>query len=298
MTHPIFKGSIVAIITPLTEQGQVDYSSLKNLVDYHVESGTDAIVVCGTTGETVTLSEEEALEVTQKVVEYANKRIPVIAGTGSNSTAKAIAYTQKVEKLGVDACLSVVPYYNKPSQEGIYQHFKAIADATKLPVILYNVPGRTVVSMSVDTVVRLAQLDNVIGIKDADPDLHRVGQIVSRTKDSNFFHLSGEDGTALDAIAMGSNGVISVSANVMAKPWAEIVHTALEGNYLKALEMEQQYAEVHKVLFVEPNPTPAKWAAWKLGLIASPAQRLPLVALSPAGQEKVTQVFTAAKLLK
>ncbi|RIY38457.1 4-hydroxy-tetrahydrodipicolinate synthase [Psittacicella gerlachiana] len=298
MSYPIFRGSIVAIITPLDENGNVDYASLQNLVEYHVQSGTSAIVACGTTGEAVTLTEEESLEVIRKVVEFANKRVPVIAGTGSNCTAKAIAYTKKVEALGVDACLTVVPYYNKPNQEGLYQHFKAIAESTALPQILYNVPGRTVVSLDVDTIVRLAQLPNVIAIKDAHPDLHRVGEIVSRTKEFNFVHLSGEDPTALDAIALGSNGVVSVSANVIAKEWAQIVETALNGDYAKALELNRQYANVHTSLFIEPNPTPAKWIAYKLGLIKTPNQRLPLVGLSEAGQEKLTKVLTAAKVFK
>ncbi|RIY32160.1 4-hydroxy-tetrahydrodipicolinate synthase [Psittacicella melopsittaci] len=298
MSNPILRGSIVAIITPLDNQGNVDYQSLKNLVEYHIQSGTKGIVACGTTGEAVTLSDEESLEVIAKVVEFTNKRVPVIAGTGSNCTAKAIAYTKKVEALGVDACLTVVPYYNKPSQEGLYQHFKAIAESTHLPQVLYNVPGRTVTSLDVDTIVRLAQLPNVIAIKDAHPDLHRVGQIVSRTKDLNFIHLSGEDGTALDAIALGSSGVVSVSANVIAREWAEIVDVALQGDYAKALELNRPYEKLHASLFIEPNPTPAKWVAHQLGLIATPNQRLPLLTLSEAGEKKLTQIFTEAKIFK
>ncbi|RIY31813.1 4-hydroxy-tetrahydrodipicolinate synthase [Psittacicella hinzii] len=299
MSSPILRGSIVAIITPLDQNGEVDYQSLQNLVEYHIQSGTSAIVACGTTGEAVTLTEEESLEVIRKVIEFANKRVPVIAGTGSNCTAKAIAYTKKVEELGADACLTVVPYYNKPNQEGLYQHFKAIAQASKLPQILYNVPGRTVASLDVDTIVRLAsEFSNIVGIKDAHPDLHRVGEIVSRTKEFAFVHLSGDDGTAIDAIALGSQGVVSVSANIIAKEWAQIIDVALNGDYAKALELNRQYAKLHQSLFIEPNPTPTKWIAYKLGLIATPKQRLPLVELSKAGEDKLTAILTEAKVFK
>lgn len=296
--YPVFSGSIVAIITPLKANQEVDYPALKKLVKYHIESKTDAIVVCGTTGEAATLTDEESLQVIEHVVKCAKGRIKVIAGAGSNNTAKAIAYTKKLEKIGVDACLTVVPYYNKPSQEGMYQHFKAIATSTELPQILYNVPGRTVVSMDVDTIVRLADLPNVIGIKDAHPDLGRVSEIVTLTKGKNFVHLSGDDPTAIEAIRLGSSGVISVSANIIAAQWAEIIHTALAGDYEKALEMNRQYARLHKALFIEPNPTPVKWAAYKLGLINEPTQRLPLVGFSEKGQEKLLCLMVEADLLK
>lgn len=298
MTYPVFSGSIVAIITPLDAQGAVDFASLEKLVEYHINSGTDAIVACGTTGEAATLTEEESLQVIAKCVEFAKDRIPVIAGTGSNCTAKAISYTKKVESLGVAACLTVAPYYNKPNQEGIYQHFKAIAESTALPQILYNVPGRTVVSMDIDTIVRLAALPNVIAIKDAHPDLSRVQQIVYRTKDLNFIHLSGDDPQALEAIRLGSNGVISVTANVLAKEWANIIHLALEGKYEKAFTANEKYTNLHTILFTEPNPAPAKWVAKELGLIATNNHRLPLLPLSPTGEEKVAKVFKAAGVLK
>lgn len=296
--YPVFSGSIVAIITPLKANQEVDYPALKKLVKYHIDSKTDAIVVCGTTGEAATLTDEESLQVIEHVVKCAKGRIKVIAGAGSNNTAKAIAYTKKLEKIGVDACLTVVPYYNKPSQEGMYQHFKAIATSTELPQLLYNVPGRTVVSLDVDTIVRLADLPNVIGIKDAHPDLGRVSEIVTRTKGKNFVHLSGDDPTAIEAIRLGSSGVISVSANIIAAQWAEIIHTALEGDYEKALEMNRQYAKLHKALFIEPSPSPVKWAAFKLGLINDPTQRLPLVPFTDKGQEKLLCLMVEADLLK
>lgn len=291
-----FSGSIVAIITPLTAEGQVDLVSLQNLVDYHVASGTDAIVACGTTGEAATLSEEEQLLVIGKCVEFAAGRVPVIAGTGSNCTAKAIAFTKKVENLGVAACLTVVPYYNKPSQEGLYRHFKAIAESTHLDQILYNVPGRTVTSMDVETVARLAKLPNVIAIKDAHPDLTRVAQIVEATKNDNFTHLSGDDPNAITAIENGSAGVISVTANVLAKEWAEIIHQALAGDIAGARAANKRYEAFHPGLFCEPNPTPVKWIAQRRGLIKSAYQRLPLVELSPEGEVKVAQLCKEAGL--
>lgn len=295
---PQLSGSIVAVITPLKANGEVDFSSLKKLVNYHIESKTDAIVVCGTTGEAVTLTEKEQLEVIECVVSAAKGQIKVIAGSGSNNTQKAIDFTKKLEGLGIDACLTVVPYYNKPSQEGLYQHFKAIAEATHLPQVLYNVPGRTVTSLDVDTIVRLAEIPNIIAIKDAHPDLSRVAQIVTRTRDLGFTHLSGDDPTAIDAIRLGSSGVISVSANIIAAQWAKIIHLALAGDFEQAYDLNQEYVRLHTSLFMEPNPTPVKWAAWKLGLIKDPKQRLPLVPLTEQGQEKLVGVLVQAGVLK
>lgn len=293
MSNLDLKGSIVAIITPLTAEREVDYPSLRNLVDHHVASGTDGIVVCGTTGETATLSEEEALEVTRVVAEQVNGRIPVIAGAGNNCTWKTIDYAKKIAQIkGVDAILVVVPYYNKPNQEGMLQHFTAVADASELPVVLYNVPGRTVVSMDVDTVIKLAAHKNIIGIKDAHPDLSRVTQIVAGTQGLDFVHLSGDDPNAIQAVRLGSKGVISVTANVAPKLWAEVMRLAVAGEYLKAWEANKVLEDFHGVLFIEPNPTPSKFLCYKLGLIASPAQRLPLVEISEAGAAKLEPWLT------
>lgn len=293
MDYPKFSGSIVAIITPFLETGQIDFPSLENLVNYHIASKTDAILVCGTTGEPATMSEEETLEVIKFVVKIVNKRIKVIAGTGSNCTHKAIAYTKKVEKLGVDAFLSVVPYYNKPSQEGLYQHFKAIACSSDIPVLLYNVPGRTVTSLDIDTIVRLSQISNIIGIKDAHPDLSRVAEIVRRTRDNGFVHFSGDDPNALDAIVLGSSGIISVSANVIAAEWAEIIHTALAGDLETARKLNDRLDPVHTQLFLEPNPAPAKYIAYKLGLIKHNHLRLPLLPVSEATARKLDDLLVA-----
>lgn len=298
MSNLQLKGSIVAIITPFTQDQQVDYDSLRKLVDIHLEAKTDAIVVCGTTGETATLSEAESLEVTRVVAQQVAGRIPVIAGTGNNATWKTVEYTKKVCQIaGVDAVLVVAPYYNKPNQEGIYQHMKAVADTSSLPVVLYNVPGRTVVSMDVDTVVRLASHSNIIAIKDAHPDLSRVTAIVSKTQGMNFIHLSGDDPNAIQSVRLGSSGVISVTANVIPKKWAQVMALANEGKYMQAVEANKIIESLHGALFSEPNPAPSKYLCKQLGMIACDELRLPLLPVTKSTAEKLDKWLNVIKEL-
>lgn len=292
----MFSGSIVALITPMFENGEVDYPSLKKLVDYHVESKTDAIVAVGTTGESSTLSEQEHIDVVLKTVEYAAGRIPVIAGTGANSTREAIFYSQAFMNSGVAGCLSVVPYYNKPSQEGLYQHFKAIAESSDLPHILYNVPGRTVTDLLPETVARLAKIENIVGIKDATGDLSRVSKH-RELCGKDFILLSGDDLTGLDFIVLGGNGVISVTNNVAAKQMAQMVKFALAQNIDEARAIDKSISVLHHNLFVEANPIPVKWALEQMKLISNSSLRLPLTRLNESLQPVVKQALLDAKIL-
>ncbi|MGF1702790.1 4-hydroxy-tetrahydrodipicolinate synthase [Photobacterium makurazakiensis] len=292
----MFSGSMVALVTPLDEAGEVDYASLASLVEYHIAAGTDAIVAVGTTGESATLTVDEHVKVVLKTLEYAQGRVPVIAGTGANATHEAITFSKLFSGTGVAACLTVTPYYNKPTQEGLYQHFKAIAEATDLPQILYNVPGRTAVDLLPETVGRLSVIDNIVGIKDATADLSRV----KKTRElcgEDFIQLSGDDATGLDFVAEGGHGVISVTANVAAPEMATMFKLALSGQLEAAKEINQRIMPLHKHLFVESNPIPVKWAAHQLGLIKYGDLRLPLTELSESAQPVVLEALKDANVL-
>ena len=295
--NPLFYGSIVALITPMDTHGEVDYDEMKKLVDYHVAAGTNAIVSVGTTGESATLSIDENVKTILKTLEFADGRIPVIAGTGANATSEAITMTKLLHNSGVAGCLSVVPYYNKPTQEGMYQHYKAIAECTDLPQILYNVPGRTGSDLKPETVGRLAKISNIVGIKEATGDVSRVKQI-KEAAGEDFIFLSGDDATGLESMRLGGQGVISVTNNVAAADMAKMCRLALNGDFAKAEEINQRLMPLHKNLFIESNPIPVKWACYRLGLISNPLLRLPLTVLSEEAQPVVTKALQDAGLLK
>ncbi|TYA87797.1 4-hydroxy-tetrahydrodipicolinate synthase [Aggregatibacter actinomycetemcomitans] len=294
--HPLFQGSIVALVTPMDSHGEVDFETLKKLVEFHIKSGTDAIVSVGTTGESATFSIDENVKAILKTVEFADGRIPVIAGTGANATSEAITMTKLLNNSGIAGCLSVVPYYNKPTQEGMYQHFKAIAECTDIPQILYNVPGRTGSDLLPETIGRLAKISNIVGIKEATGDVSRV-QKIKQLAGEDFIILSGDDATGLEAMKLGAQGVISVTNNVAAADMAKMCHLARAGKFDEAEQINQRLMPLHKNLFVESNPIPVKWACYKLGLIQEPVLRLPLTTLSEQAQPKVVDALKAAGLL-
>lgn len=292
---PLLQGSIVALVTPMNNYGEVDFENLKQLVEYHVQAGTDAIVSVGTTGESATLSIEENVKVILKTVEFAAGRIPVIAGTGANATSEAVTMTKLLNNSGIVGCLSVVPYYNKPTQEGMYQHFKAIAECTDIPQILYNVPGRTGSDLLPETVGRLSAIPNIIGIKEATGDISRV-QKIKQLAGKDFFVFSGDDASCLEAMKLGAEGVISVTSNVAPKAMAEMCRLARQGQFSEAETINQRLMPLHKNLFIESNPIPVKWACYKLGLIADPTLRLPLTLLSESAQPVVLDALNFAGL--
>lgn len=292
---PLLQGSIVALVTPMNNHGEVDFENLKQLVEYHVQAGTDAIVSVGTTGESATLSIEENIKVILKTVEFAASRIPVIAGTGANATSEAVTMTKLLNNSGIVGCLSVVPYYNKPTQEGMYQHFKAIAECTDIPQILYNVPGRTGSDLLPETVGRLSAIPNIIGIKEATGDISRV-QKIKQLAGKDFFVFSGDDASCLEAMKLGAEGVISVTSNVAPKAMAEMCRLARQGHFSEAETINQRLMPLHKNLFIESNPIPVKWACYKLGLIADPTLRLPLTLLSESAQPVVLDALNFAGL--
>lgn len=295
MVMPLFHGSIVALITPMTH-GEVNYDELKKLVDYHVASGTHCIVSVGTTGESTTLSIDENVKVIKKTVEFADGRIPVIAGTGSNATSEAVTMTKLLANSGVAGCLSVVPYYNKPTQEGMYLHYKAIAESTDLPQILYNVPGRTGSDLKPETIARLAKIENIVGVKEATGDLSRL-PLIKQLAGDDFIFLSGDDATGLESMKLGGQGVISVTNNVAPVDMAKMCELALSGKFEEAEVINQRLMALHQDLFVEANPIPVKWAAYKLGLINEPNLRLPLTVLSEQAQPKVLAALKQAGLI-
>jgi 4-hydroxy-tetrahydrodipicolinate synthase len=274
----MLKGSLVAIVSPMLEDGSLDFDSLRRLLDWHVAEGTDGIVVVGTTGESPTVDFEEHCELIRATVEHVAGRVPVIAGTGANSTSEAIELQAFAKKAGADLCLSVVPYYNKPTQEGLYRHFKAIAEAVDIPMIMYNVPGRTVCDMQNDTVLRLAQVPNVVGIKDATGNLERGADLIRRAP-RGFAVYSGDDGTALALLLVGGDGVISVTANVAPRFMHELCAAAAAGDLTKARTINNKLLGLHRHLFVEANPIPVKWVLQEMGLIQD-GIRLPLTPLS------------------
>lgn len=271
-------GSIVALITPMTESGEVDWKALESLIGWHLDNGTEGIVPVGTTGESATLTVREHLEVVHRCVEVVDGRIPVIAGTGGNATTEAIHLTQEAERLGVDACLLVTPYYNRPTQEGLVHHYRAIAAAATKPLVLYNVPARTACDMQAETVARLAPIDNIIGIKEACGDPERVKAIRNLVPE-NFTILSGEDGQTLRMMELGALGTISVTANVLPKRMSEFCRAYLDGDVDRARQLDEALQPVHEILFVESNPTPAKWALYEMGKVEK-GIRLPLLELS------------------
>jgi 4-hydroxy-tetrahydrodipicolinate synthase len=289
-------GSLVAVVTPMLEDGRLDIPRFKSLIDWHIAEGTDGIVVVGTTGESPTVGFDEHKELIHVAVAHAAGRIPIIAGTGANSTAEAIELTESAKRAGAAACLSVVPYYNKPTQEGLYRHFKAIAEAVDIPNILYNVPGRTVADMANDTTLRLAQIPNIVGVKDATSNIERGTDLVKRAP-KDFAVYSGDDATGLALILMGGHGVISVTANVAPRLMHEMCAAALAGDLARAREANYKLLGLHKHLFVEANPIPVKWAVAQLGLIEG-GIRLPLTPLSAQYQDIVREAMREAGVLQ
>ena len=293
----LIHGSMVALVTPMTPDGAVDWEAYGRLIEWHIASGTDGIVTMGTTAESPTLDVDEHNEVVSFTVKTVAGRVPVIAGTGGNSTAEAIALTQHARDVGADVSLQVVPYYNKPTQEGLYQHFKAIAEAVNMPMWLYNVPGRTVADLKNDTVLRLAQIPNIVGLKDATGDIARAIDLLRRLPeaagDKEFAVYSGNDDSALALMLVGGTGVISVTANLMPREMHEMASAAVAGNVAVARAINNRLMPLHQQLFCEPNPVAPKWALYRMGRIG-PGIRLPLTALSEANRPAVEKAMREA----
>ena len=288
-------GSIVALVTPMFDDGTIDFDGLRQLVDWHIAEGTDCIGVVGTTGESPTVSFEEHFEIIRVAVQHAKGRVPVMAGTGGNSTREAIELSQFAKKVGADCTLSVVPYYNKPSQEGIYQHFKAIAESVDIPMVLYNVPGRTVADMLPETALRLAQIPGVIGIKEASGNIERACTLIKQSP-KGFSIYSGDDPTAVALMLLGGHGNVSVTANVAPRAMHELCVAAMEGRVREATAIHMRLLGLHKNLFVEPSPAPTKWALSRMGRCRN-ALRLPITPLTPNGQTIVEQALLDAGLI-
>jgi 4-hydroxy-tetrahydrodipicolinate synthase len=288
-------GSIVALITPMHEDGSVDYDALRRLIDWHIAEGTDCIGVVGTTGESPTVSVEEHCEIIRVAVEHAKGRVPIMAGTGGNSTREAIELSRFAKKVGADCTLSVVPYYNKPSQDGIYAHFKAIAEAVDLPMVLYNVPGRTVADMLPETTLKLAQVPGVVGIKEATGNIERACTLIKNAP-KGFSIYSGDDPTAVALMLLGGHGNVSVTANVAPRAMHELCKAAIAGHAKEAAQIHLKLLPLHKNLFVESSPTPTKWALSRLGRCGATV-RLPILPLTAAGQATVEQAMREASLL-
>jgi 4-hydroxy-tetrahydrodipicolinate synthase len=285
-------GSLVAVVTPMYEDGRLDIGRFRSLIDWHVGEGTDGIVVVGTTGESPTVDIDEHKELIRVAVEHANGRVPIVAGTGANSTSEAIELTESAHKAGAVACLSVVPYYNKPTQEGLYRHFRTIAEAVDIPNILYNVPGRTVADLGNDTALRLAEIPNVVGIKDATGNIERATDLIKRAP-QGFAIYSGEDSTGLALILLGGHGVISVTANVAPRRMHDMCAAALAGKVAEARQINMDLLGLHRRLFVEANPIPVKWALWEMGHVEG-GIRLPLTPLAPQYHEVVREALREA----
>lgn len=288
-------GSMVALVTPMNAQGDLDWDSLANLVDFHLQEGTNAIVAVGTTGESATLDVSEHIEAIRRVVDQVNGRIPVIAGTGGNSTRESVELTAAAKQAGADACLLVTPYYNKPTQEGLYLHFRHIAESVAIPQILYNVPGRTACDMLPATVERLSKIDNIIGIKEATGDLQRARQVLDLVS-KDFLVYSGDDATAVELILMGGKGNISVTANVAPRAVSDLCAAAMRGDAILAREINDRLMPLHKSLFIESNPIPVKWALHQMGLIPE-GIRLPLTWLSSSCHEPLRQAMRQSGIL-
>lgn len=292
----MIQGSIVALVTPMYESGAVDKESLKKIVEYHIEQGTDALVAVGTTGESATLDEDEHCDVIKSVVDYVGGRIPVIAGTGANSTTEAIALTRKAKQAGADACLIVTPYYNKPTQEGLYLHHKAIAEAVDIPQILYNVPGRTACDMLPETVGRLSHIPNIVGVKEATGDLSRVKKIRDLTG-ADFAIYTGDDATSREFCLLGGNGTITVTGNVAPRFVHEMIMAAMAGDKDTALAIDTKLAALHKNLFIQSNPIPVKWAVAEMGLMRK-GIRLPLTWLTEDCFDAVRDAMRQAEVIR
>jgi len=291
----MIQGSIVALVTPMLDNGDIDKGSLKKLVEFHIEQGTDAIVAMGTTGESATLNEQEHMDVVKSVVQYVAGRIPVIAGTGANSTSEAIALTQSAKEVGADACLLVTPYYNKPTQEGLYLHYKAIAEAVDIPQILYNVPGRTACDMLPETVGRLAKIKNIVGVKEATGDLARVA-IIRELCGDEFAIYTGDDASSCEFCLLGGNGTITVSGNVAPRLVHEMITAAINGDRETATSIDANLKGLHTHLFIQSNPIPVKWAVAEMGLM-SKGIRLPLTWLTEDCVDKVRGAMKQAHAL-
>ncbi|MDZ7854062.1 MAG: 4-hydroxy-tetrahydrodipicolinate synthase [Halomonas sp.] len=289
-------GSIVALATPMKVNGDIDWEALRRLVHFHLDNGTDAIVAAGTTGEPTTMSFAEHFDVIRTVVEEVNGRIPVIAGTGSNNTTEAVELARYASEVGADCCLTVAPYYNKPTQEGLYRHFKAIAESSDLPVILYNVPGRTCSDIYNETVLRLAEVDKIIGLKDATGNLERAEDLIARLEGSGFMLYSGDDATACDFMLMGGHGDISVTANVAPRAMHELCTAAVSGGADRAHQINTRLMPLHTNLGIESNPIPVKWALYRMGHI-EPGIRLPLTWLSEKYHSTVSEALQLAGLI-
>ena len=288
-------GSLVALVTPMLDNGAVDYDALKKMIDWQIAEGTDAIVAVGTTGESPTLTMEEHFQVIETTVKHAAGRVPVIAGTGANNTAEAVELSRHAESVGADYSLSVVPYYNKPSQEGIYQHFKTIAEKSSIPMILYNVPSRTIADMANSTVLRLAEIDNIVGVKDATGNIGRACELFKKAP-KDFAIYSGDDSTAMAFLLCGGHGVITVCGNVAPKKFAQMCRYAMNGKIAAARQLNDELQDLHKDLFCEPSPAPTKWALKQLGMCGS-FSRLPIVDLTENGQAIVRRAMQAAGVL-
>ena len=291
----MIQGSIVALVTPMYENGVVDKESLKKLIEFHIQQGTDALVTVGTSGESATLDEDEHCDIIRCVVEYVGGRIPVIAGTGANSTTEAISLTLKAKQVGADACLLVTPYYNKPTQEGLFLHYKAIAEAVDIPQILYNVPGRTACDMLPETVGRLSHISNIVGVKEATGDLSRVKQIRNLTS-PDFAIYSGDDATSREFCLLGGNGTITVTGNVAPRLVHEMIFAAMAGIKETALAIDIKLSALHKNLFIQSNPIPVKWAVAEMGLMGK-GIRLPLTWLTEDCFEAVRDAMRQAEVI-
>jgi 4-hydroxy-tetrahydrodipicolinate synthase len=292
----MFKGSYVALVTPMFEDGSIDFESLKNLVEFHITNGTHGIVSVGTTGESATLPFEEHILVIKKTIEYAAGRIKIIAGSGANSTSEAIELSQEIAKSDIDGFLSVVPYYNKPQQRGMIAHFEAIADATPLPVLLYNVPGRTVADMQSSTVAELAKHDRIVGIKDATGDLSRFTETKALVPE-DFVILSGDDATGCEFLCLGGDGVISVTANIVPKQMAQMTEAAASGEFEVARSLDKEISSLHDLLFIEPNPVMPKWALYKMNMMKDSFLRLPMVQAELNNKNAIEEALQALKII-
>jgi 4-hydroxy-tetrahydrodipicolinate synthase len=288
-------GSIVALVTPMHEDGSVDYAALRKLIDWHIAEGTDCIGVVGTTGESPTVSVDEHCEIIRVAVEHAAGRVPIMAGSGGNATSEAIELTRFAKQVGADCSLQVVPYYNKPSQEGMYRHFRAVAEAVDLPMVLYNVPGRTVADLQHDTVIRLASVPGVVGIKEATGNIERAAWLIKHAP-KGFSIYSGDDGSAVALMLLGGHGNVSVTANVAPRLMHELCMAAVEGDARRATALHLRLLALHRQLFCEPSPAPTKWALQRLGICA-PHVRLPILPLTEAGQALVEQALHDGGLL-
>lgn len=292
----MLKGAITALVTPF-KKGAVDWKALESLIKFQLKEGINGLVPCGTTGESATLSYDEHNEVIEFTVKAVNKKVPVIAGTGANSTEEAIELTEHAKKVGADASLQVCPYYNKPTQEGLYRHFKKIAEAVDIPIILYNIPGRTGINMQPDTIIKLSKIPNIVGIKEASGSLDQVSEIIKGVKKKNFTVLSGDDSLTIPMMAIGAMGVISVASNIIPKRITKLVQNFLSGKVKEATKEHLELFDLIKVLFIETNPIPVKTALSLMGMVKEEF-RLPLCEMSSANREKLTKIMKEYKIIK